>query len=81
MIAFTLTHWRTVAALGAVAVLALLAWRINDLAYERGKADVLAERIQIERRLTDEANRADADARRCAADPACRLQSDGWRRD
>ncbi|MFC0282392.1 hypothetical protein ACFFJB_01965 [Camelimonas abortus] len=58
MIAFILTHWRTVAAIGAVAVLALLAWRINDLAYERGKADATARQIHIERGLTDEANRA-----------------------
>ncbi|MFC0284821.1 hypothetical protein ACFFJB_14885 [Camelimonas abortus] len=81
MIAFILTHWRTVAAIGAVAVLALLAWRINDLAYERGKADATARQIHIERGLTDEANRADADARRCAADPDCLRRDDGWRRD
>ncbi|MFD2678176.1 hypothetical protein [Camelimonas lactis] len=76
-----LANWRIGAAAGVLAALALAAWRINDMAYERGKASVVADQITKERRLTDDANRADADARRCAADPACRMQSDGWRRD
>jgi len=76
-----LANWRIVAAAGVLAALSLAAWRINDMAYERGKASVVADQIQIERRLTDDANRADADARRCAADPACRMQNDGHRRD
>jgi len=74
-------NWRIVAALGILAALALVVWRINDMAYDRGKASVVADQIQTERRLTDEANRADADARRCAADPECLRQNDGWRRD
>jgi len=81
MIALAVKHWRVVAALGVIAALALLAWRINDKAFDRGKASVVADQIQTERRLTDDANRADADARRCAADPACRMQNDGHRRD
>lgn len=45
---------------------------------------LLAERARVqaeEQARVDKANKADDAARRCAADPRCRLLNDGFRRD
>lgn len=76
-----LANWRVVAAGGLVAALAYGAWHINDRAYDRGYAARVAEESTATKERTDAANRADDTARRCAADPGCRLQNDGYRRD
>ncbi len=81
MIATLLANWRIVLAVGLVLAAGLVVWRANDAAYDRGRADVIAEQVQAERERTNDANAADDAARRCAADPTCRLQSDGYRRD
>ena len=78
---WAIANWRLLAGVAAGLALIAAVWWIDSRGYERGKSAALIEQSAKDRRLTDEANRADADARRCAADPACRMQSDGWRRD
>ncbi|CAH1661572.1 conserved hypothetical protein [Hyphomicrobiales bacterium] len=81
MIAWPFANWRLIAAAGIFAVLAYGAWEINDRAYDRGYAARVTEETTATKERTNAANRADDAARRCAADPGCRLQNDGYRRD
>lgn len=81
MLAALLANWRLALGVAAVIGLGLAAWRIDSRAYERGRTSALAEQAAVIRERTDAANRADDAARRCAGDPACRLQDDGYRRD
>lgn len=46
-----------------------------------GKQEERAERAREVKRRLDNATIADDAATRCLADPRCRLQSDGFRRD
>lgn len=69
--------------LPAVLVLAglLVLWQAYRTGHDIGEADALAhQRTDTDRRMTD-AIRADDAARRCAADPACRVRPDQYRRD
>lgn len=72
---------KLVIAAAVLAALALAGWRIGDRAYDRGYGARVAEEAAVIKERTDAATRADDDARRCAADPGCRLQDDGYRRD
>lgn len=81
MIGALFANWRILLTLLAPILLAIIAWGIDGHGYDRGYAARVAEEATIIRERTDAANRADDDARRCAADPACRLSNDGWRRD
>lgn len=53
--------------------------------YMKGRSDGydkhVVEVTLIAKEKTDAANLADDAARRCAADPACSLSNDGYRRD
>lgn len=48
---------------------------------KNGEATLRAEIAAEQERKLRNATKADDDAMRCAADPGCRLQSDGHRRD
>jgi hypothetical protein len=74
-------NWKVIGIV--LAVLALLTWhkiQVNQ-AWRDGRAALKAEQAAEAKRRNDDANAADADARRCASDPACLLQDDGNRRD
>lgn len=79
--AFLLNNWRLIA-IGGIA-LALVVWHKVEVsrAWHAGRAALVAEQAAEAKRRNDNAQEADAAARRCAADPACRLQDDGHRRD
>jgi hypothetical protein len=54
-------------------------WR--HAVYQAGQDSVRAEITAHDKERTDAANRADDAAGRCARDPDCRMQDDGFRRD
>jgi hypothetical protein len=56
-------------------------WFVYREGRKNGEASVRAEIAAENKRRLDRAILADDDAKRCAADPSCRLQSDGFRRD
>lgn len=66
--------------LAAAVVLAAALWLKHEI--EQGAVDAAkVEELRKEIGRVEKSTDADADARRCAADPACRLLDDGWRRD
>lgn len=65
----------------AFAVLAFLWWRVDASAYHRGYAARVTEEVAADARRMNDATHADDDARRCAADPDCRLRRDPYQRD
>lgn len=68
-------------AVAALLALSIGAGLIHRDGYDRGvAAEKAALAADNARRLRD-ATRANDDALRCAGDPACRLRSDGFRRD
>jgi len=73
--------WKPIAA-GIAALLIIAAcWRIHDAIWQAGyDARTAQAAAEVQRKLHD-ANLADDASRRCAADPACRLSNDGYRRD
>lgn len=78
---FVKSNWRSIALV--VAFVALFGWHKVQVwsAYKEGRAAVIAEQAKEAQRRDDNAKAADDDARKCAADPTCRLRDDGWRRD
>lgn len=80
---FGIEAWLIGAGLAAAVALAVgaMAWTINDRAYDRGYAARAAEAEAETRRRLKDVTDADEAHRACAADPHCRLQSDGFRRD
>lgn len=67
--------------LGIALAVAGALWWVYSEGKATGAASVRAEIEANNRRRLDRAILADQDAARCAADPACRLQSDGFRRE
>jgi hypothetical protein len=57
--------------------IAWLRWDAGDRAVEKYKDRL--EQVDIDR--TEDATKADDDARRCARDDTCWMRNDGWRRD
>lgn len=64
----------------AIGILAAV-WWIDGTAYDRGYNSRVAEEAALIQEKSNAANRADDAARRCAADPTCRLSDDIYRRD
>ena len=65
---------------GAAFVAGLLGYTYH-LGRSHGSASVRSEIAAENAKRLNNAILADDDAKRCAADPKCRLQSDGFRRD
>lgn len=76
-----LSHWRALAVAAGAIALVLAAWRWDAAAVRRGYEACRAEIIAAEERRTEDATDADEAARRCAADPECRMRRDPFRRD
>lgn len=66
---------------GLAAVILTGVWFVYNEGKRNGAASVRSEIAAENKRRLDRAILADDDAKRCAADPSCRLQSDGFRRD
>ena len=79
--AFLLNNWRLIA-IGGIA-LALVVWHKVEVsrAWHAGRAALVAEQAAEAKRRNDNAQEADAAARRCAKDPICAVSNDGHRRD
>jgi hypothetical protein len=79
--AFLTANWKLVAAVGVV--LFGIVWHKLQVreAWTAGRAALIAEQSEEAKRRGANAQAADAIARQCAADPACRLLDDGNRRD
>jgi len=65
---------------GALLLLAVLGWFKYDTAKDAITA-AKARMFEQEVGRVHKSVKADDEARRCAADPSCRLRDDGWRRD
>lgn len=81
MMVLLLRHWRI--AFFVVGFLSVWGWhryKINE-AWSDGRNALIEEQVEDAKRRNADAEKADADARRCAADPGCRVQNDGFRRD
>lgn len=79
--AFIRANWKAIGIV--VGLLALVAWhkiQVNQ-AWHAGRDALIAEQAEEAKRRNADAQAADAAARKCSADPACRLQDDGHRRD
>lgn len=79
--AFVAKNWRVIGVV--VGFLTVMAWhqlQVNK-AWNAGRAALLSEQAEEAKRRNADAQAADAAARKCSADPACRLQDDGFRRD
>jgi hypothetical protein len=78
---FLKANWKPVAAAGVV--LFGVVWHKLQVqeAWTAGRAALLAEQAEEAKRRNENAQAADAVARKCAANPACRLLDDGHRRD
>lgn len=79
--AFLKANWKPIAIV--IGLLGLWTWHKIEVnkAWHAGRAALIAEQAEEAKRRNADAQAADAAARRCAADPACRLQDDGHRRD
>lgn len=78
---FIQANWKIFAVIAGT--LGLLAWHKIEVnrSWYAGRAALKAEQVEEAKRRNADAQEADAAARRCTADPACRLQDDGFRRD
>lgn len=79
--AFVAKNWRVIGVV--VGFLLVLGWhqlQVNK-AWREGRAALIQEQADEAKRRNADAQAADAAARKCSADPACRLQNDGHRRD
>lgn len=79
--AFLTAYWKPLALVAGV--LALIGWHKWEVsrAWHAGRAALVAEQAEEAKKRGSDAQKADDAARRCSADPACRLQDDGHRRD
>lgn len=79
--AFLKANWKIIAAVSAIVL--LWTWHKIEVnkAWYAGRSALIAEQVEEAKRRNADAQAADAAARKCAADPACRLQDDGHRRD
>lgn len=79
--AFVKANWKFIAI--AAGILALVGWHQLQVskAWHLGRKALLAEQAEEAKRRNADAQEADAAARKCAADPSCRMQDDGFRRD
>lgn len=79
--AFLKANWKPLAIVAAVLV--LWTWHKIEVnkAWNAGRSALIAEQVEEAKRRNADAQAADAAARKCAVDPACRLQDDGHRRD
>ena len=78
---FLKSNWKLV--LAVAAILAAFTWhklQVNG-AWYAGRAALVLEQTEEAKRRNADAQAADAIARQCSADPACRLLDDGNRRD
>ena len=64
----------------ALALAGAVAWLRSDAASD-AVTDAKAKRLGHETKRVEDATKADDASRKCAADPACRMSDDGWRRD
>ena len=74
-------NWRLVLAIAAALVVFIALIWIDQRGYDRGYQTHEAEIAKNEKVRTDDASRADENARRCALDPACLMSDDGFKRD
>ena len=74
----SIRNWLTIA--GVLAIVGGVIW-LREASWNAGYAAKTAEIIADETKRTNDANEADRAAAKCAADPACRVQSDRYRRD
>lgn len=79
--AFVAANWKAIGLV--VGFLAVLGWHQLQIhkAWRAGREALIAEQAEEAKRRNADAQNADAAARKCSADPACRLQDDGHRRD
>lgn len=79
--AFIKANWKPIVVVAGL--IAVWSWHKIEVnrAWYAGRAALRAEQAEEAKRRNADAQEADAAARRCAADPACRLQDDGFRRD
>lgn len=72
---------RAVGILVALIVCVVLVWWGLTTVYQQGYDARIADEARAIKEKVDASNRADDAARRCSADPACRLRVDPYRRD
>lgn len=75
--------WKFRVPLAALAAALFLVWSyyaVDDAGYKRGYETRVAEEAAEAKKRVEDATKADENARRCAADPECRMRSDEWER-